>query len=580
MLTARLLLLVLMTVQGAAAQIPAKPPRPAPAPRAPAAKLPLLPSLPDVPMAPLIHDLDQLRFELLAPSLQFHEFDFPHLSVMPDFPELPHLPELSHLPEPLLPHMDWEFQLPQVPLWPHPPLEPVAPAAPMEWHDWADEASNGRLSSLRPSQGTPEDSLFRRAREALSRGEYARAATLFQSFEQKYPRSRVAPTAMYWRAFALYRSGASDELRTAVEALKAQQERYPEAAADPDAATLRTRLYAALAARGDAQAAVALRAANASGVTCDREEMEVRAEALNALAQLDAPEARPTLKRVLARRDECSATLRRRAVYILGRNGTEESAGDLVEVAKNDPDPGVRSDAIMFIGRSPGAASVRVLEQLFNESSDERSRAAALSALRSKGGPEAKRALRAIIEQGEVPERMRAEAVQQLGRSSDGEERLLSVAGQRVATRSAGDEEDAAFLRGVYAKTDSRTVKSAIVSAVARIGGATNEQWLLGVAKNPNEDTGLRREALSRIKTSALPISELSKLFDALPERELRYAVVNQLASRDDPAAVDKLIEIARSGTDPQVRRQAIAALARKNDPRTMKLLLELVEKP
>ena len=63
-------------------------------------------------------------------------------------------------------------------------------------------------------------------------------------------------------------------------------------------------------------------------------------------------------------------------------------------------------------------------------------------------------------------------------------------------------------------------------------------------------------------------------------ERELRYAVVSQLASRDEPAAVDKLIEIAKSGTDPQVRRQAIAALARKNDPRTTKLLLDLVEKP
>ena len=44
----------------------------------------------------------------------------------------------------------------------------------------------------------------------------------------------------------------------------------------------------------------------------------MRAEALNALAQIDPPEARPTLKKVLARRDECSVQLRRRAVYILG----------------------------------------------------------------------------------------------------------------------------------------------------------------------------------------------------------------------------------------------------------------------
>jgi len=539
---------------------PPVPPRAGPVRRPPAAAH--VPSTPLPPSAPMgLPDqwpqLERMQFEFPVPSLPFHEFEL----ALPHEPLMPHLPEL-----------------------PFPSHELLAPLPPHEGlFGWSEDAPRGRLGRLRPDQGTPEDSLFRAAREALSRGEYSRASTLFQSFEQRFPRSRVAPAALYWRAFSLYRSGASEELRTALAALKTQQERYPEAADDPDAATLRTRLYAALAARGDAQAATLLRAANAaanaSGASCDREEMEVRAEALNALAQLNTPEVRPTLKRVLARRDECSATLRRRAVYILGRNGTDEATADLVEVAKSDPDPGVRSDAIMLIARSPGATTVKVLEQLFNESSDPRTREAALSALRSTGGPEAKRALRAIIEKGDLPERTRAEAIQQLAASSASDEKL-TMSGQRAARRSGGDEEDATFLRGLYGKTDSRQIKSAILNAVSRIGGPTNDQWLLGIAKNREEDTGLRREALSRIKTSTLSIEELGKLFDALPERELRYAVVNQLASRDDPAAVDKLIEIAKSGTDPQVRRQAIAALARKNDPRTMKLLLELVEKP
>jgi HEAT repeat protein len=442
-------------------------------------------------------------------------------------------------------------------------------------YEFADEAG-GKWSRLRPEQGSPEDSLFRAAREALSRGEYTRASTLFQSFDSRYPRSRAVPSAMYWRAFALYRSGSSDELRAALETLKSRQERFPEANNDPDAATLRTRLYAALAARGDAQAASALRATSATPAGCDREDMEVRAEALNALARLDTPEARPTLKKVLARRDECSVTLRRQAVYILGRNGTEEATGDLLEVAKNDPDAGVRSDAIMLIARSPGTTTVKILEQLFNESTDDRTKSAALSALRSKGGPEARRALRNYIEKSDLNERTRAEAIMQLASSSMGDE----GGNKRNPTQPAGDEEDAAFIRGLYAKSESRVVKSAILASIGRMGGPTNDQWLLGIAKNKDEESSLRREALSRIRTSSLTIEELGKLFDAMPERELRYAVVNQLASRDDPAAVDKLIEIVRSGTDPQVRRQALAALTRKNDPRTTKLLLELVEKP
>ena len=453
------------------------------------------------------------------------------------------------------------------------------------WAVWGDEdAGRGAFKQLRPDQGSPEDSLWRSAREALNRGEYARASALFRSLEQRYPRSRVAPAALYYQAFSLYRSGSSDELRSALEALKAQQEKYPEAAADPDAATLRTRLYAALAARGDAQAAAALRAATGSGTACDKEDIDVRAEALNALAQINAPEARPTLKKVLARRDECSVNLRRRAVYILARTGTEESSADLLEVAKADPSPEVRHDAIILIGRSPGTTTGRTLEQLFKDAPDDVTRQSVLSALRQNGGPEAKRALRGIVERGDLPERMRAEAIQQLGSGWDkgwerGSEPMpgqLSVAGRR----SAGDEEDAAYLRTLYAKTDSRTVKGAIISSVSRIGGTANDQWLLNLAKNREEDIGLRREALGRIRTSALSVDDLGKLFDALSERELRSAVVSQLANREEPAATDKLIEIARSGTDPVIRRQAISALARKKDPRTTKLLLDLVEKP
>lgn len=455
------------------------------------------------------------------------------------------------------------------------------------WRSWGDEAGpSGQLARLRPEQGTPEDSMYRAAREALNRGEYSRASTMFRSLEQKFPRSRVAPAVLYWQAFALYRAGSTDELKRALEVLKAQQERYPDAAADVEAATLRTRLQAALAARGDAGAAEALRLATAGGPTCDKEDVEVRAEALNALAQINPPEARPTLRKVLARRDECSVRLRRSAVYILGRIGTDESTADLTEVAKTDPDPAVRNDAILLIGRSTGTATIKTLEQLFAESTDDRTKQAVLSALRSRGGPEARRVLRGIIERNDVPENMRTEAISQLaGSSYDMRRALIEAAGGQNAPSGrrageGGDDEDAAYLRGLYAKTESASVKAAIISAVGRVGGTVNDQWVLGIAKNRDEDLRLRREALSRLRATSLSVDDLGKLFDSLSERELRSAVIYQLASRDDDAAVDKLIEIAKSGTDPQTRREAISSLARKKDPRTTKLLLDLVERP
>lgn len=593
----QLLLCAFLVAPAASAQTPV-PPRPRAAPRPQVAPMPSLPTpahesglFGHLPMTNFHLDLPMTNFDLDLPH-QF-EFDF-------DFNfDFDHQFNFDAL--------DPQFEMLQGFPAPMKPIAPAAPwpamsgmtnlsamaSAPALWN--VPDEPSGALARLRPEQGSPEDSLYRRAREALNRGEYSRASTLFQSLEQRYPRSRVAPAAMYYRAFALYRAGGTDELRTAVEALKIQQERYPEAANDPDAATLRTRLYAALAARGDARAASALRAATAGGPSCDKEDVEVRAEALNALAQINPPEARPTLKKVLARRDECSVRLRRSAVYILGRNGTEESAADLLEVAKTDPDPSVRSDAIVMLGRSPGAATVRTLETIFNESTDDRTRQAVLSALRNKGGPEATRVLRAIIERNEVSEKMRAEAISQLasGAVSSSESRTVRTTdGHMITLEGAGagagsgrrtvseSNEDAAYLRSLYGKITSTSLKSSIISAVARMGGTTNDQFILGIVKNREEEVRLRREALSRLRVSALSIDELGKLFEALSERDLRSAVVNQLAAREEPAALDKLIEIIKSGTDPQIRREAISALARRKDPRATKLLLDLVEKP
>ena len=569
-----LVLLLVAAASTTAAQTPRPAPVPAPAPRRPVIQAPRPAPAPrpqvDFP------DLEQWQAFPSLPSLEL---------IQPDLPSFSWEPFEFALPPIDLPDFAWTIP-PELPLAPVPPLEPLTYAGP-SWSVWGENGGpegRGALARIRPDQGSPEDSLYRSAREALNRGEYARASGLFQTLEQKYPRSRVAPAALYWRAFALYRAGSTDDLNAALEALKAQKERYPEAATDADVATLRTRLYAALANRGVASAASALRAETAArGTTdCDREDAEVRAEALNALAQINPPEARPTLKKVLARRDECSALLRRRAVYILGRAGTDESAADLIEVAKSDPDPDVRRDAIVLLGRSPGAATVKTLEQLFNESTDERTREAALSALRSRGDPDARRALRAIIERSDVADRMRAEAIMELAGSRPGyrEMVLTNVRTTDNSRRSEGDEEDAAYLRSLYGKTESGTVKRAIIASLARMGGQTNEQWLLGIARNREEETSVRREVISRLRTSSLSVEDLGKLFDALSERELRSAVVNQLANRDEPAATDKLIEIARSGTDPQLRRMAISALTRKKDPRTTKLLLDLLEKP
>jgi HEAT repeat protein len=404
------------------------------------------------------------------------------------------------------------------------------------------------------------DSLYRAAREALNRYEYRRAAQLFRQLRERYPRSEYAGDAAYWEAFSLYRVGTVDDLRAGLRVLE-QQNRYSKEEIQTDAAALATRIRGALAMRGDRDAARAVeRSARENGQPCDQEDIAVRVEALSALSQMDGETVVPILRRVLARRDECSAQLRRRAIAILGRRGDTAAVSTFLQVAKNDPEASVRGEAIGYLARQPGDRVVDALEELLRTSNDERVQRSAVRALAQHESPRARRSLRALIERADAPEQLRREAI-----------------GSFERERSSA--EDATYLRSVYGRLESEKLKESVINAVGRLGGADNEQWLANLVKSPNEPMQLRAAALNRLGRTTLPIAEFSKMYDAATERGIREQVMNVLAYRKEPEASDKLIEIARTGTDPQLRRLAINYLTRKNDPRTQKLLLEILDK-
>src|SRR6202158_1395884 len=59
------------------------------------------------------------------------------------------------------------------------------------------------------AKADPADSLYRLAREALSRGDYKRAAEIFHGIPERFPQSAYTTSgqALYYESFALYRSG-------------------------------------------------------------------------------------------------------------------------------------------------------------------------------------------------------------------------------------------------------------------------------------------------------------------------------------------------------------------------------------
>ena len=404
----------------------------------------------------------------------------------------------------------------------------------------------------------PADSLWRTAREAFSRGDYRRAAALFKSIPQRQAASAYAADALYYEAFSLYRIGGTAELQEALAVLDARKAKYPagRSRSDPDPA-LPLRIAGVLASRGLGDRELVRRALSEGSNACDAEEQSVRGEALRALRQTDPDAALQLARKILGRKDECSVPLRRSALWLVASKPDAAAVSTLASVARSDASTELRAEATSFLGRMPGDDALATLEELAR-SDDARVQHTAVRALTRHPSPRARQAMRALVEKNGSPEELRLAA-------------LSAFEGEHANT------EDASWLRTLYGTADNARVKAAIVSAVGRIGGEANDQWLLGLSKNEDESIDVRLRALRRV-ARGVEIAALTRFYDGVAARPLREEIIGALGSRTEPEAAGKLVDIARSSTDPQLRRAAINQLSRKKDPRTTQLLLEIID--
>lgn len=424
------------------------------------------------------------------------------------------------------------------------------------------------------AKADPADSLYRLAREALSRGDYKRAAEIFHRIPERYPQSAYAGQALYYEAFALYRSGGDDDLNTARDRLKQLKVRFP-AIAKKDGAALLTRVCGELAKRGDEECARStVEGAEGidvgpgqtvtiprSGQNCSPdadEDSDDRIAALNALLQMDADRAMPILQKVLARRDACSVALRRKAVFLVSQQRTAETANILMRVARSDPDQEVREQAVFWLSQVPG--STGLLEEILRGNSDENIKEKALFSLSQQNEPRAQQILRDFAGRESETSDLREKAIFWLGQ------------------RRSGDNTE--FLRGLYSRLRSEDLKEKILFSLSQQKGAGNEQWLMNIAVNPREDIELRKKALFWAGQSGVAISEMVKVYDRMADIEMREQVIFVLSQRQrDPAAMDKLFDIAKNEKDSELRKKAIFWLGQSRDPRVQQFLMDLINR-
>lgn len=405
----------------------------------------------------------------------------------------------------------------------------------------------------------PADSLYNVARDAMNRGEYRRSAELFAQVQTKYPKSNRLSAAAYYEAFMRYRIGSTEELKSALRILTDKSTNTGSSSSvNQEIGMLTTRVRGALAARGDSEQARIVQAEAQKG-SCDREDMQIRAEALSALAQADQNAATPMLRNVLNKKDPCSLELRRRALGILLRRADTAATSAAISVAKNaDETLELRIDAVNYLSRLPGDNALNTLEDLLRTSNEREVQRAAVRSLANTENTRARSAVRMLIERNDVSEELRSEALS-------------------TFSKDRNSPEDGAYLRNAFNKMQSEKLKMSVLSAVSRMGGSDNDQFLLTVARNTGESSEVRSSAISRLarSTATINVNDLAKLYDAAESRSMRNQVINALSQRKEPEALDKLLEILKTSTDYNIKSQIINTLSRNPDPKAKAALLD-----
>ena len=411
----------------------------------------------------------------------------------------------------------------------------------------------------------PGDSLYRLGRQAVTDNDYRRAATLFKQVVDRYPSSQSVGEALYWRAWSLYHLGldrrSKSDLDEALASVQKQRTSYPKAASDGD--DLMARIRTAQAGLGDPKAAgdVADEAKKLqqSG-PCVSGDDEMRMAALQGLMSMNAEEALPILKQVLAQRDPCRVGLRKTALYMIGTRRGDDAVTALLDVVRNDPSAEVQSDAVYYLGTTHSDRATAALDSILFSGRDTELRTKAVYALSLVKTERAGQALRRAAQDEKMPAEVRGQATYWLGES-------------RLA--------DLDFFRTLYKTTKSEELRGQIIHAVVGLKTPEVTKWLLDMAKDKTIDVESRKNAIYWANEQrTVDMNELSAIYDqARGEDEVQKQVLYVYSTRKETAAVDKLMAIAKSDPNIEMKKTALYWLGTKNDPRIKQFILDLIIK-
>lgn len=433
------------------------------------------------------------------------------------------------------------------------------------------------------TQQSEEERLYQSGTQALDESRWKDSIPFFDEvIEQK---GRRTDAALYWKAYALNKSG---ERAAALESLRLLRRQFPQSSWQTDAGALE----------------VEIRQQSGQTVSpADEPDEDLKILALQGLMHSAPERALPALEQIA--QSAGSPRLKKQALFILAEAGSLPQARDiLVKLAKNKTDPATQKAAIRALGALGSSDNRKVLRELYSQTSDPSVKADILQGFMIAG--ETSFLLQAAKEETD-PELIEsaikllgaAGGTSQLkelyGEKKDPEIRKsilngLFIAGDRAALRDlANDEPDPSLrseaieklglsggvddLKALYAKQQDPSLKRQILKALFLAGARAEIQNLALNEASPE----LRREAIHFLglmgSSTAEGLLEIYKEPGA--DSATKEAVVDALFTQGN---ADALVQLARAESDPAMKKSLVQKLSVMGSPAAKDYLIELLQ--
>jgi HEAT repeat protein len=260
----------------------------------------------------------------------------------------------------------------------------------------------------------------------------------------------------------------------------------------------------------------------------------------------------------MARKDECNAPLREKAVFIISQKRSTEAEDILLDAARNDPSPKVREQAVFWLSQVNSEKSLGAIEEILRTATDPKLIEQAVFALSQHRSPRAAPLLRDIAGRANAPREARKHAIFWLGQNRA--------------------ENTGAFMRSLYTSVNDDELKETVLFALSQNNDPANGEFLFEIAMNQREPMEMRKSALFWAgQKRAVQLDRIGQLYRSMPDREMREAIIFTISQRREPEAVDRLIEIARAERDVELKKTVIFWLGQSKDPRAVKYLSDLI---